>query len=131
MAIAFMAQLVSMGCLEPTEGDGSMPLTMRRLWRSFAISCFMLASVVPFGCGSDDSEKPADTDTEGLRLCCELGAICHQPGQQTEDVRRCHNIGHLNDPAECRANYDECLALCAPLGEGGGGGEPAEHACIE
>jgi hypothetical protein len=81
------------------------------------------------GCGSDDEAPVAGPDREGLRLCCELGAICHEAGPQGDDVRSCHNIGHENDAAQCRANYESCLEVCAPLGEGGAGGEPVEHGC--
>ena len=102
---------------------------MRRLSKGFTLACVLgWTTLVVFGCGSDDG-APAATDTEGLRQCCELGALCHRIVPESEDIQRCHQLGHGNDPAVCRANYEDCLAICAPMGEGGAGGEPTEHAC--
>ena len=80
-------------------------------------------------CSDPDSDDPGN-DEEGLRMCCELGAWCHRVPPDP-DLAECHNIGHLNDPQGCRDNYERCMSLCAPSGEGGAGGafEPSEHAC--
>ncbi len=79
-------------------------------------------------CSGDDDES--GDDKGGLRMCCELGAICHDAGVPDPQKQECHVIGHENDAAVCRENYERCMALCAPSGEGGEGGEPVEHACL-
>lgn len=79
-------------------------------------------------CSGDDD--PESADKEGLRMCCELGAVCHEAGVPDAEKQECHVIGHENDAAACRRNYERCMDLCAPAGEGGAGGEPVEHACL-
>jgi hypothetical protein len=87
------------------------------------------------GCGSSNSggggSGGSTMDEEGYRMCCELGAVCHEPGLQAADVKECHDIGHLNDPEACRESYERCLNVCRPRGEGGAGGEAGEHLCVE
>jgi len=71
-------------------------------------------------------------DVEGLEMCCVLGAVCHRTGGGAPDeVDDCHDLGHLNDPAQCREAYDGCLEACGAGGEGGAGGDPVRHACVE
>jgi hypothetical protein len=70
-------------------------------------------------------------DSEGLAMCCELGAICHEVGPQQADRAECHELGHLNDPSECRANYERCMDICGHSGEGGQAGAPETHACVD
>lgn len=96
-------------------------------WRSpWIVAAIVLA--LPLACSGDDEES--GEDKQGLRMCCELGAVCHETGVPDPDKRECHVIGHENDAAVCRENYERCMALCAPDGEGGEGGEPVEHACL-
>lgn len=75
-------------------------------------------------CGSDDEPE---VDHEGLRMCCELGAFCHPPAGVIADEARqnCHNVGHANDAAGCRAAYDDCMVLCAD------NADASEHYCAE
>lgn len=80
-------------------------------------------------CSGDDDEAKSSEDA-GLRMCCELGAVCHEVGVPDPEKGECHVIGHENDAAVCRENYERCMALCAPAGEGGEGGEEGEHACL-
>lgn len=97
-----------------------------------------LLLALPFGCGESDSEgddagSGGARDDEGLTMCCTLGALCHRVGESSGALEECHRLGHENDPAECRASYDRCMALCQPAegGAGGGGGAPATpHACL-
>jgi hypothetical protein len=90
----------------------------------------LVATQLSVGCGDSAGSKDDESeDTEGLEMCCELGALCHVAGRQDNPMGECHEIGHENDPARCRSNYDRCLAICAPSGEGGQGGEPVRHAC--
>lgn len=57
--------------------------------------------------------------------CCELGALCHvEGGSDHAEIDECHVIGHRNDKAACRANYDRCMAVCA-----GATDHPKPHAC--
>lgn len=47
-------------------------------------------------------------------MCCDLGARCHPgEGDALNSVKQmCHSLGHENDPANCRAQYDSCIAEC-------------------
>src|SRR5690349_7209080 len=90
-------------------------------WLSWVLLGLALA------CGDDGAEPTPDPgeDTEGLAMCCELGAICH-PGADdpiNSPKQQCHSLGHENEPAACRERYEECLELC--------GDESTEtpHAC--
>ncbi len=101
---------------------------------AFLVALFM---AMPLGCGDDDGGSSGGgtggADEEGLRMCCELGALCHRTGETSGPRVECHELGHENDPAACRANYDRCIALCNPAeGGAGGGGTPGSspHACL-
>lgn len=73
-------------------------------------------------CGDDDEAEASDA--EGLRMCCELGALCHleEGDPLTGPKRECHDMAHQNDPAQCRAQYEGCLEVCA--------GDELEHSCL-
>ncbi len=95
----------------------------------------LLSVILPVGCGDDEDDGQEQTgtgggasDEEGLRMCCALGALCHRVGEQPdEEMEECHDLGHENDPAACRENYERCIDLCAA---GGAGGASAPHACL-
>lgn len=76
-------------------------------------------------CG-DDGDGGTPEDTEGLAMCCEIGSVCHltaaDPIGGAKQV--CHSLGHQNDPAACREQYEDCLDVC--------GAEPMEmpHGCL-
>lgn len=76
------------------------------------------------GGGAGEGEEP-ETDQDGLRMCCDLGAVCHPDADDAIDSpkRACHTLGHTNDAAACRHQYDNCIDVCA--------GEPGEepHFC--
>lgn len=97
-------------------------------WRSLWLVGSLVFVLHP-ACSGDDDDTQVEPDEEGLQMCCELGAICHEVGVPDPEKRDCHVIGHENDPGACRDNYQRCLDLCAPGGEGGEGGEPMEHFC--
>lgn len=97
------------------------------MWRSLVLVGGIVLILSPACSGDDDGDL--GRDDEGLRMCCELGAICHTVPPDP-DKQECHVIGHENDPAACRKNYERCKALCTAEGEGGEGGEPSEHACL-
>ena len=80
-------------------------------------------SVIPFALACGDDED--GIDREGLRMCCELGALCHPDADDplASPKRACHDLGHLNEPDGCREQYESCVALC----EGEPGEEP--HSC--
>ncbi len=106
---------------------------MRMAARFTALVGFLLLAMQwSAGCGSSDSKGVGGEgrDSEGLMMCCALGAICHEVGPQDTDEAECHEIGHSNNPSECRANYEHCIDICGHSGEGGQGGEPEEHACV-
>lgn len=72
------------------------------------------------GCASEDAE-----DEEGLQMCCEIGALCHDIGPSAdEEVDACHELGHRNEASACRERYTECLDLCAGVTD-----NPVEHSC--
>jgi len=78
---------------------------------------------VALACGDD--EGASEPDEEGLQMCCELGARCH-PGPEDPvggAKQMCHALGHQNDPDQCRAEYESCLAVCVGDGD-------TEHACL-
>jgi len=110
--------------VESVTPRGSVPAMA--MWRSLWIVGGIVLLLHP-GCSGDDDE--ASDEAEGLRMCCELGAICHHAGVPDPDEQECHVIGHENDAAACRENYERCKALCAPEGEGGQAGAPMEHFC--
>lgn len=70
--------------------------------------------------------------------CAALGELCHPVADQSDELRECHELGHVNDAASCAAAFDDCAARCiaarkapAPAegGAGGNGSEPGhEHA---
>ena len=47
-------------------------------------------------------------------MCCDLGARCHPgEGDPLNSLKQmCHSLGHENDPAKCREQYDACIAEC-------------------
>lgn len=49
--------------------------------------------------------------------CASLVSLCHSAA--TAEVRACHDLGHLGDPAMCSARYDACVAECSPRDAGG------------
>lgn len=64
-------------------------------------------------------------------MCCELGAVCHDEGPAASAEKgECHEMAHENNPTWCKANYERCLDICAPSGEGGEGGEHQQHFCV-
>lgn len=95
----------------------------RRLRRRPLKAALLALALSALGCGDDGDGS--DTDLEGLQMCCELGARCHLDADDPIDSpkRACHDLGHLNDPAGCREQYESCMEACA--------GEPGEepHAC--
>lgn len=101
------------------------------MWRSLCVVVGAIALVLQSGlaCSGDDDGGDPGPDQEGLRMCCEIGAICHEVGPPDPDKQGCHIVGHENDPAACRENYERCITLCMPTGEGGQAGAPMEHAC--
>lgn len=46
----------------------------------------------------------------GDRFCRALGRLCHD----TIDAagQACHELGHENDPAACRRQFDDCAETC-------------------
>lgn len=75
--------------------------------------------------GKDDASDKADK--EGLRLCCELGALCHVPDDGADaEVDECHHLGHENIPEVCRKEYDRCIAACTMASDVA---QPGEHGC--
>lgn len=86
----------------------------------FGGALLALGSVL--ACG-DDGDGEA-VDREGLQMCCELGARCHiDEGDPIDGEKQaCHSIGHENEPAQCRAQYESCMAICD--------GEGEEHSCL-
>lgn len=94
-----------------------------KTWRRWVGGLVLVMACVGFSaCGSDDEPE---IDHEGLRMCCELGAQCHVVGVTDERHQNCHNVGHANDAAGCRAIYDECMVLCAD------NAAASEHYCAE
>jgi hypothetical protein len=106
---------------------------MRRASRFAVVTSLLLLATQGFAaCGSSASKGVGGEgrDDEGLQMCCELGAICHEAGPQDSDKAECHEIGHSNNPSDCRVNYEHCVEVCGHSGEGGQGGEPEAHACV-
>jgi hypothetical protein len=103
------------------------------------LSVLAVLSLCAVACNSDDDDGAnhqatagagggsTSSDKEGLRMCCELGAICHDAPNPSDVTRDCHDIGHLSEPAQCRQNYERCLTACRAAGAGGG----SEHACVD
>jgi hypothetical protein len=84
-----------------------------------------IAIAVSSGCASKDDTAAEKKDEVGLRLCCELGALCHLTGDSaSEEAAECHDIGHRNSPEDCRKEYDRCTAACVDVSQ-----EPMEHGC--
>jgi len=94
----------------------------RVVLRLRALSWLLGLVPVAAACGDDEPE----VDRAGLEMCCELGQYCHpEPNELNElALRECHDIGHQNDPAVCRARYDGCMQICENE-------NPTEHACLE
>src|SRR5688500_15013784 len=88
--------------------------------RPFGATLFALAlSAIPLALSCGEEEE--GTDREGLRMCCELGALCHPDANDPVDSpkRACHDLGHVNEPDGCREQYESCMEVCA--------GEPGEE----
>jgi hypothetical protein len=85
----------------------------------------LAALVSGAACGGGDEGDGPEVDAEGLQMCCDLGAFCHpDPDDAVNSPKRaCHTLGHGNDPAACRADYESCMDVC----EGEPGEEP--HFC--
>ncbi len=85
-----------------------------------------LALAALVSCGDDGDGGTEMEDTEGLAMCCEIGSVCHLTADDPigGPKQMCHSLGHENDPAACRAQYDNCLEVC--------GAEPMEmaHGCL-
>jgi hypothetical protein len=82
---------------------------IRRLSKVLVLGA-LLGTVVG-ACGDDENES---RDFEGLDMCCDLGARCHpEEGDSLNSLKQvCHSLGHENDPAKCREQYDACIAEC-------------------
>ncbi len=103
-------------------------------WHRFLACLSLAASLQVWGCGGggaggsdpDPPQSRSTGDAEGLRMCCELGAVCHPGADEPADslVSLCHELGHSNQPEACRAQYEECLMGCV------GNEESPEHACL-
>ncbi len=72
--------------------------------------------------------------------CAALGELCHAVEDQSEELRACHELGHVNDAASCAASFADCAARCIAAreaagspSEGGAGGNAAgpDHAAGE
>jgi hypothetical protein len=99
------------------------------------LSLFLVLACAPLAgaCGDDDhddddgsheeepdaghDEHDGGSDLEGLQMCCYLGEICHEGSETNATFAECHDLGHENDPAACRADFDRCKAACDPMGE--------------
>lgn len=62
--------------------------------------------------------------------CEVLGELCHDADAGSGLASECHDVGHSNDPVECKARFAECIAVCVGGetgggGAGGGGGAPS------
>lgn len=49
-------------------------------------------------------------DGEGDPFCRALGRLCHDTSDAAGQA--CHELGHDDDPAACRRDFDECAARC-------------------
>jgi hypothetical protein len=97
-----------------------------RAWRG-AVGSGLLA-LSAWGCGGEEGDleqAQPEVDREGLDMCCDLGALCHPLAEDPLDSpkRTCHALGHQNDPAACRAQFDSCMEACFDSGE-------TAHGCI-
>ena len=98
--------------------------------------CFLIVLAwLSTACSEDESseadasggapETATEVDQEGLAQCCEIGALCHVTGDQSDQqVRECHILGHRNEPKACREQYEHCMEVCEGATE-----EPVEHSC--
>jgi hypothetical protein len=68
--------------------------------------------------------------------CAALGELCHPVAEQSDALRNCHELGHVNDAASCAASFDDCATRClaareaveqAASGGAGGNGPEPEH----
>ena len=48
----------------------------------------------------------------GDPFCRALGSLCHAVDDGDGPRHACHELGHVNDPATCRARFDDCAAMC-------------------
>lgn len=75
----------------------------------------------------------ASIDGADLR-CAALGELCHPVADRSDELRECHELGHVNDAGRCAASFDDCAARCiaareAPSvvpSEGGAGGNGSD-----
>ncbi len=93
--------------------------------RGLSVVAGVLLAAIVGACGDEENGPPPDL--EGLDMCCDLGARCHPgEGDPLNSLKQmCHSLGHENDPAKCRDQYDACIAECV----GDSGEEP--HFCAD
>ena len=84
-------------------------------FRAVLLSRVLVGGVLLGGfVGACGDENGTQQDLEGVNMCCDLGARCHPgEGDPLNSLKQtCHSLGHQNDPAQCRAQYDACIAEC-------------------
>jgi hypothetical protein len=88
-------------------------------------------SCIAFCTAQDDGSGGAPAETKDAH-CAALGELCHVVDDKTGPLHECHEVGHLNNAANCLAAFDECATLCLaarealpPHTEGGAGGASA------
>ena len=100
----------------------SGPFGRARNWAAGGV----LALAALASCGDDGDGGTEPEDTQGLAMCCEIGSVCHLTAADPIGGAKqmCHSLGHENDPAACREQYEDCLDVC--------GAEPMEmpHGCL-
>lgn len=93
-----------------------------------AISAIFAAWAAITGCDTDDDDTESNgngnnngtemdasstedaSDGEGLAMCKELAETCHD--STSAQGEECHEFGHELHADECRAHYEECIAIC-------------------
>lgn len=108
--------------------------------KSFLLAPWGAPAVLALAYGCSETRPAIDArDDEGLRMCCELAVQCPESGTGQAGhagegggeagasaasgpgtAAGCHELGHDNDPNQCRLNYEDCLELCGVEPEAGG-----------
>lgn len=118
---------------------------IHQLPRRLLAAAISVLSLGALGVACSESKPVVDSrDSEGLEMCCVLGAVCHEAEQAHESggggaaggaaegapqsPQECHWLGHENDPDECRKYYEHCLEVCDLTDSQAEQAE--EHACL-
>ena len=86
-----------------------------RAIRIVGSAALLLTSMSLASCSDDDKkeEEPEHEHEPTQPSCVEILDSCHAADEGTGPAHDCHELAHFDSEADCAAQKDDCIAICA------------------